>query len=147
MIINFRKQDVTLRNPPEKHDSYRVDVSEALGGQVLAMAALAAAAAGISPEGNPDNPDDELADPIHREISMSTDSCLASLSDVTSASSCSSPSGGGSHHSAGSSSAEESNVTTSRSSNNWTIHSINDHKRGMLRGLWKNIVIPDNQIS
>ena len=118
MIINFRKQDVTLRNPPEKSDSYRVDVSEALGGQVLAMAALAAAAAGISPEGNPDNPDDELADPIHREISMSTDSCLASLSDVTSASSCSSPSGGGSHHSAGSSSAEESNVTTSRSSNN-----------------------------
>ena len=118
MVLNFRKQDVMLRNPPEKNNSHTVDVSEVLSGQVFAMAALAAAAAGMSPEGNPDNPDEELADPIHRDISMSTDSCLASLSDVTSASSCSSPSGGGSHHSAGSSSAEESNATTSRSSNN-----------------------------
>ena len=119
--MNFRKQVVTPRNHTESHpegqQSSTVDTSEAVTGQVLAMATLAAVAAGISPEGNPDNPDEELAEPEHRDISMSTDSSLASMSDVTSASSCSSPSGGGSHHSAGSSSGEESIASSSRSSN------------------------------
>ena len=121
MELNFRKQYVTPRNHPESHhegqQSSTVDTSEAVTGQVLAMATLAAVAAGMSPEGNQDNPDEELAEPEHRDISMSTDSSLASMSDVTSASSCSSPSGGGSHHSAGSSSGEESIASSSRSSN------------------------------
>ena len=86
---------------------------------MLVMATLAAAAA--SPPSadfleNPDNPEGDLAEPMHREISMSTDSALQSVSDITSASSCSSPSGGGSHHSAGTSTEDESHNSSSSNS-------------------------------
>ena len=88
-------------------------------GTMLVMAALAAAAA--SPPSadfleNPDNLEGDLAEPMHREISMSTDSSLASVSDITSASSCSSPSGGGSHHSAGTSTEDKSQNSSSSNS-------------------------------
>ena len=116
IVLTFRKYDVVPEKHLERNNSQSNDVSESATGQVVAMATLAAAAAGIPIGGDPSNPDEELAEPTHREISMSTDSCLASMSDATSASSCSSPSGGGSHHSAESTSAEESYGTSSRSS-------------------------------
>ena len=70
---------------------------------ILVMAFLAAAATGNArgDDENPDNPDNELAEPKHREISMSTDSSLQSHSDPTSPSSNSSCSGGGEHRSPG----------------------------------------------
>ena len=86
---------------------------------MLMMATLAAAAASPPTADfleNPDNPEGDLAEPMHREISMSTDSSLASVSDITSASSCSSPSGGGSHHSAGTSTEDESRNSSSSNS-------------------------------
>ena len=114
--LNFRKPGVVPEKHPERNNSHSNDVSESVTGNVAVLATLAAAAAGIPIGGDTGNPDEELAEATHREISMSTDSCLASMSDATSASSCSSPSGGGSHHSAESTSAEDSFGTSSKSS-------------------------------
>ena len=82
--------------------SQEVDVTGTSPENILMMAFLAAAATGNArSDENPDNPDNDLAEPLHREISMSTDSSLQSNSDPTSPSSNSSCSGGGEHHSPG----------------------------------------------
>ena len=92
-----------LSELPSTHSSEDADLDGPSPENILVMAFLAAAATGNArgDDENPDNPDDELAEPKHREISMSTDSNLESQSDPTSPSSNSSCSGGGAHHSPG----------------------------------------------
>ena len=92
-----------LEHLPQSSSSEEIDMTGPSPENILVMAFLAAAATGNArgDDENPDNPDNELAEPKHREISMSTDSSLQSHSDPTSPSSNSSCSGGGEHRSPG----------------------------------------------